>query len=297
MDTNPTPEVTPEQDLLNALGDDSPQDEAPPEEQAQDAPEETTDEAPAEDSQEEQPAADVEEVEIDGEKLTLPKKVAEAVMRHQDYTRKTQEVAETRRMVEDRAQYLDAREHILQSSFSEAAELQALQKQLEQYAGIDWNALIAEDPQQAMRLSMARQDLQSKLNEKQQAVQTLIANAEAARKQHLAKQQELGRAELQRRIGKLSDADRERTWKQGLALGYNETELSSIADPRIMHALYKAAQWDALQAAKPQAMKKVAQAPVAVKPSAPTPIRQRQNQAALERLKATGRPSELIKFL
>jgi hypothetical protein len=294
MDTNPNPEVTPEQDLLNAL-DDAPEGEVVEEAQTDD--EQPTDEAPAEDSEQEQPAADEEEVELDGEKLKLPKKVAEAVMRQQDYTRKTQEVAQQRRTVEDKAQYLDAREQILQSTFQEAAELQATQKQLEQYAALDWNALIADDPQQAMRLSMARQELQSKLNEKQRAVQTLIANAEAARNQHLAKQQELGRVELQRRVGALSDTDRKRTYEQGVALGYTDQELSTIADPRIMHALYKAAQWDALQAAKPQAMKKGAQAPAAVKPSAPTPVRQRQNQAALDRLKTTGRASELINFL
>lgn len=296
MDTNPNTEVTPEQALLNALGDDSPQDGAE-EEQAQDDAEESTEEAPAEDSEEEQPPADEEEVDIDGEKLKLPKKVAEAVMRQQDYTRKTQEVADKRRMVDDRAQYLDAREHILQSSFKEAVELQSLQSQLEQYNGLDWNGLIADDPQQAMRLSMARQDLQGKAAQKQQAMQALIANAEAARTQHLAKQQEMGRAELQRRVGVLSDADREKTWKQGIALGYTDTELSTIADPRIMHALHKAAQWDALQAAKPKAMKKVSQAPAAVRPSAPTPIRQRENQAALERLRTNGRPSDFMKFL
>lgn len=296
MDTNPTPEVTPEQDLLNALGADTSQEEETPVEAQADA-EEATDDAPAEDSQEEQPAADVEEVDIDGEKLKLPKKVAEAVMRQQDYTRKTQEVAQQRRTVEDRSQYLDAREHILQSTFQEAAELQATQKQLEQYAALDWNTLIAEDPQQAMRLSMARQELQGKVAEKQQAVQTLIANAEAARKQHLSKQQELGRVELQRRIGALTDSDRQKTYKQGLSLGYSDEELSTIADPRIMHALYKAAQWDALQAAKPTAMKKVAQAPVAIRTVAPTPQRERQNNAALERLKANGRPADLMKFL
>ena len=294
MDTNPTPEVTPEQDLLNAL-DDVPQEAVVEEAQTDD--EQPTDEAPAEDSEQEQPAADEEEVELDGEKLKLPKKVAEAVMRQQDYTRKTQEVAQQRRTVEDRAQYLDAREQILQSTYQEAAELQATAKQLEQYAALDWNALIADDPQQAMRLSLARQELQSKLTEKQRTVQTLIANAEAARSQHLAKQQELGRVELQRRVGALSDTDRKRTYEQGVALGYTDQELSTIADPRIMHALYKAAQWDALQAAKPQAMKKVAQAPAAVKPSAPQPVRQRQNQAALDRLKTTGRAENLISFL
>ena len=296
MDTNPAPEVTPEQDLMNALGEPS-QDETPEEVEAQTDTEDATDEAPAEDSVEEQPVADEEEVELDGEKLKLPKKVAEAVMRHQDYTRKTQEVAEKRRTVEDRAQYLDAREHILQSTYQEAAELQATAKQLEQYAALDWNALIADDPQQAMRLSLARQELQSTLAAKQQAVQTLMANAESARKLHLAKQQEMGRAELQRRVGTLNDADRAQTWKQGVSLGYSEEELSTIADPRIMHALYKAAKWDAIQAAKPKAMQKVAQAPTAIKPAAPAPARQRQNQAALERLKATGRPTDLMKFL
>ena len=294
MDTNPNPEVTPEQDLLNALDDTQ---EGEVVEEAQTDAEQPTDEAPAEDSEQEQPAADEEEVELDGEKLKLPKKVAEAVMRQQDYTRKTQEVAQQRRTVEDRAQYLDAREQILQSTYQEAAELQATAKQLEQYAALDWNALIAEDPQQAMRLSMARQELQSKLTEKQRAVQTLVSNAETARVQHLAKQQELGRVELQRRVGALSDTDRKRTYEQGVALGYTDQELSTIADPRIMHALFKAAQWDALQAAKPQAMKKVAQAPAAVKPSAPTPVRQRQNQAALDRLKTTGRPENLVSFL
>jgi len=294
MDTNPNPEVTPEQDLLNAL-DDAPQEEVV--EEAQTDTEQPTEDAPAEDSQEEQPAADEEEVELDGERLKLPKKVAEAVMRQQDYTRKTQEVAQQRRTVEDRAQYLDAREHILQNTFQEAAELQSTAKQLEQYAALDWNALIADDPQQAMRLSIARQELQAKVAQKQQAVQSLIANAEAARSQHLAKQQDLGRVELQRRVGALSETDRKRTYEQGVALGYTDQEMSTIADPRIMHALYKAAQWDALQAAKPQAMKKVAQAPAAVKPSAPTPAKQRQNQSALERLKTTGRAENLISFL
>lgn len=291
MDTNPEAEVTPD-DLMAALGEPDEVSEVA-EEVAQ--PEEAADEAPAEDSQEEQPAADEEEVELDGEKLKLPKKVAEAVMRHQDYTRKTQEVAEQRRKVEDRGQYLEAREHLIQATFNEATELQAIAKQLEQYAGLDWNTLIAENPDQAMRLSMARQELKDKHAEKQAHVQRLIANAEAARNQHHQKQMELGRAELARRIGSMTDTDRQQTLSQGLSLGYTEQELSTIADPRIMHALYKAAKWDALQANKPKALQKVAQAPAAVKPAAPQ--HRTTNQAAAERLKATGNPRDLMKFL
>ena len=292
MDTNPTPEVTPESDLLNALAGDPSQDEKP-EAQADEATDETT----TEEVQADQTEDDGEEVEIDGEKLKLPKKVAEAVMRQQDYTRKTQEVAEKRRMVDDRAQYLEARETILNGTFQEAAELQSLQKQLEQFAGLDWNALIAEDPQQAMRLSMARQDLQSKAAEKQRAVQAAVSNAEAARAQHLAKQQELGRAELQRRVGALSEPDRKKTLEQGIALGYTEAEMATIADARIIHALYKAAKWDALQAEKPKAMQKVADAPKAIKSVASVPQRQQQNRAALDRLKSSGRAADLVSFL
>ena len=292
-DTNPATEVSPEQALMNALGEPAQADEPIAQASADDA----TDETPAEEVSDDQPTADEEEVEIDGEKLKLPKKVAEAVMRQQDYTKKTQEVAEKRRSVDDRAQYLDAREQLLNSTFQEAAELQALQKQAEQFKAIDWNTLVSDDPQQALKLNFAHQQLQQQLAEKQGKVQHLVANAEAARKHHLEKQQELGRAELTRRLGKLSDADRTQTLKQGVDLGYTDSELATIADPRLFHALYKAAQWDAMQAQKPKAMQKVAEAPKAIKQAAPTPQRQRTNQAALERLRTTGRPQDLMKFL
>ena len=292
-DTNPATEVSPEQALMDALDEPAKADEPIVQASADDA----TDETPAEEVSDDQAQADEEEVEIDGEKLKLPKKVAEAVMRQQDYTKKTQEVAEKRRSVDDRAQYLDAREQLLNSTFQEAAELQALQKQAEQFKAIDWNTLVSDDPQQALKLNFAHQQLQQQLAEKQGKVQHLVANAEAARKHHLEKQQELGRAELTRRLGKLSDADRTQTLKQGVDLGYTDSELATIADPRLFHALYKAAQWDAMQAQKPKAMQKVAEAPKAIKQAAPTPQRQRTNQAALERLRTSGRPQDLMKFL
>jgi hypothetical protein len=165
---------------------------------------------------------------------------------------------------------------------------------LEQYAAVDWQTLITEDPQQAMRLSFARQELQAKLSEKQSNLQKTAAHVEAARKQHEAKQAELGRAELERRIGKVKEADKARLMSAAKELGFEE---SDFWNPRALHALHLAAKYLALQQAKPQAMKKIAEAPRAIKPRAPTPIRQQQNKAALDRLKTTGRASELVKFL
>jgi hypothetical protein len=298
MDTNPTPEVTdPANDLLSVLNDTADKPE-PVEDAAEDeSAEEATDETPAEEVASDQTTEGDEEVELDGETFKVPKKLAEAVLRQKDYTQKTQAVAEEKRIVEDKRQYLEAREQLFSASIKEVAELQTLQSQLEQYAALDWQTLINDDPQQAMRLSLGRQELQAKLAEKQSNLQRTHAQFEASTAQHKAKQLEMGRAELQRRVGTLSEADRKNTWQQGVALGFTESELQSIPDPRLMHALYKAAKWDALQSAKPVAMKKVAEAPKAIRPVAPVPARQQQNNAALDRLKKTGRATELIKFL
>jgi exonuclease VII large subunit len=300
MDTNPAQEVAEDSlmDTMNKLvfSDEKPSEEVASEEVEDESSDETEDEPEAELS-DEQPAEDESEVELDGEKLRLPKKVAEAVMRQQDYTKKTQEVAEQRRAVEDRQQYLEAREQVINASLSDLSELQALQKQAAQFDSVDWNSLITDDPQQALRLSLSRQHVQQQLTAKQTELQGKVSAFEQQRKQHLEKQMELGRAELRRRVGNLSANDSKNTWEQGLSLGFSKDELESIPDPRVMHALYKAAKWDALQTAKPTAMKKANEAPKAPKPVAPTPKRVQENRSASDRLKRTGRAEELINFL
>jgi hypothetical protein len=47
---------------------------------------------------------DSEEVDYEGEKYKLPKKLKDALLRQQDYTQKTQQVAEQRRAIEAQAQ-------------------------------------------------------------------------------------------------------------------------------------------------------------------------------------------------
>jgi hypothetical protein len=292
MDTNPEQEVTeqtPEDDLLSALsGDESEVDE--------DQSEET-----AEDEADGEVAEELEEVEFEGVAAKVPPKIAEVLKKaeslQKDYTQKTQEVAETRKAVEDKSQYLQARETILQHAFKEAAEVESINAQLQQFDSLDWNALFNEDGQRAMQLSFARQQLQNKLAQSQGKLNQVIAKAQQAQAEHLQKQTEIGRAELQRRLGKASEADLQATWKQGLDLGFSEKEMKGSTDPRLMHALYKAAKWDAMQQAKPQAMKKIAEAPKAVKPSAPQPKQSKDNRAAMDRLRKTGRAEALINFL
>lgn len=292
MDTNPEQEVTeqtPEDDLLSALsGDESEVDE--------DQTEET-----AEDEADGEVAEELEEIEYEGVAAKVPPKIAEVIKKaeslQKDYTQKTQEVAEQRRVVEDRQHYVATKELILQSAFKEAAEVESLSAQLQQFDALDWNALFNEDGQRAMQLSFARQQLQNKLAQSQGKLNQVVAKAQQAQAEHQAKQTELGRVEVQRRLGKASEAELQATWKQGLDLGFSEKEMKDSTDPRLMHALYKAAKWDAMQQAAPKAMKKVAEAPKAVKPSAPQPKQSKENRAAIDRLRKTGRAEALINFL
>lgn len=229
---------------------------------------ETEESQPEEQAEDENPAAEVVEVEYEGEVFKVPPKLKDALMRQQDYTVKTQHLAEQRRATEDRSQYLEAKEVLLGAAYEEAAEYRAIQKQLEQFDALDWARLAQQDMQQAYTLDLQRQELRRQLEGKQQALQQKVAQIEQARKMHLEKQLELGRAELQRRIGPMKAEDVQATWKQGQSLGFSEQELSTITDPRVMHAIYKAAQWDKLQAGKKDAQQKVSKAPPVVKPGA-----------------------------
>lgn len=293
MDTNPATEVTEMDGLLAAL--EQPSDDTPDEPSDVVEPEvaeDETDEAEATDSEDEQPPADDEEVEIDGEKLKVPKKVAEAVMRHQDYTKKTQEVADRRRAIEDKEHFLEAQQQFMSVAAGAMAKLQAKQERLAQFEAIDWNTLVQQDSQRALELHIARNALQSEVQQELHQLQNARTAVAEAKKKHDENQIALNRPELERRVGKITDKDRQRLMATAQELGWSE---QLMWRPEALHALDLASKYLALQKAKPTAMKKVAEAPRAIKPQAAPP--RKENQSAAERLKKTGRAENLINFL
>lgn len=303
MDTNPTQEVAPLDGLL-ALLDSDPKEEKPEaaqtEDEAKAEPEESTDEAETDESTEaesdtDQPATDEEEVELDGEKFKVPKKLGDRLRMAEDYTKKSQANAETYRQNEDKRQFLEAHEHLISAALPKVAEIQGLQARLKQFSEVDWSALIEQDPQQAMRLSHARQQAQEALTRATHEVQGIDQHLKQAREQHKAQQFELGQKELHRRVGQIKESDRASMMSAAEELGYTPADMEN---PRALHALYLVAKAKAFQPAKkaePKPMQKVVDVPRAIKPQAPLP--KRENQSALDRLKSTGRPMELMKFL
>lgn len=130
----------------------------------QEAEEAEAGEAEAEDAEgDDQPSAEevieTVKVEFDGEEFEVPRKIKDALMRDQDYTHKTQDLAEKRKSFE--AEQEDFRQY---AEFSRAhqdalSHLAAIDRELANFEGYDWNAAFDADITAATKLQHHMQQL------------------------------------------------------------------------------------------------------------------------------------------
>jgi hypothetical protein len=102
-----------------------------------------------------------EEIDLDDDlKLKLPKSQAEklrlAAMRQADYTRKTQELAEARKAFEAERQSIGQAD---EQEFNARAAITVLDRQLAQFANVNWNQWQETDPFEAQKAFMQFQQL------------------------------------------------------------------------------------------------------------------------------------------
>lgn len=119
-------------------------------------------------------AEDLEEIEFEGEKIKVPKKIKEGLLRQADYTRKTQETAELRKSLESR---LESAGTVHKDYVNALADVKACDAQLKRYENVDWATLEATDPAAASshwrnfsQLKDARTTAEKTANEKQHAL-------------------------------------------------------------------------------------------------------------------------------
>jgi uncharacterized protein YciI len=302
MDTDPNPEVSA---LLSAL-DDSPKPEATDTGEAESTGE--LEAGSAEESAQDEASDDQEQgpvrVEFDGKTWELPpgtppelaagvKKMADDLKA--DYTRKSQSVAELKRHAEESAKAVQQQAEFVAATSTKVVELREVQRQIEQIEAIDFNALADTDPQQAIRLQAAHTRLIQAREAKQREVFETKQQAEALTAQQRQRALEQAAQELKKAVPDFTPAMAQAIRENTKAYGFTEAELENVTDHRLVLALRDAMAWRQLQAKKPEAMKKVAEAPKVIKPQAPMP--KRENKSAADRLRTTGRASELINFL
>ena len=285
----------PQNALLSAL------DDSPPEDEAQEG-EAPADEAQPEEEAPEEPAVSQKfrvkvknDAGADEEKDLTLEELAAGYMQSADYTRKTQAVAAQEKQRQE--QYFNA---IQQTTQQAQQQLGALRQVVIATAAPELKELTPElaftDPARYVQLQAKHQQLQHVLAQIDAPDGELKQQRDATERQQREQSVRNSLDYLSREIpGFNLEKEAPKLMESGKRYGFSEQELANVIDGRMLHVLYEAAQWRQLQAQKPKALQKVAEAPKVIKPAAPQP--KKPNQSALERLKKSGRPSELVNFL
>lgn len=132
---------------------------------------------------------ELEEIEFEGEKVRVPKKIKEGLLRQADYTRKTQELAEQRKAF-DASREASTTVH---KDYVEAlASVKAYDAQLARYENVDWATLEATDPAAASshwrtftQLKDARSAAEKTAGEKEQSLAMESQRQRATRAQEV----------------------------------------------------------------------------------------------------------------
>lgn len=207
----------------------------------------------------EQEAEEEDEIEVDGKKFVLPKSAAEKLkaerLMQADYTRKTQEVAEQRRAIEQQAQQIQQQAKFQQEYIVEVAKVTAIDERLAEYAKVNLSDYIDSDPVAVMKaqeeirkLQMQRAEVVGSLTQKQQ-------QQHWEQQQAIAKQLQEGQAVLARDIKGWSPELAAKLVDYGVSTGLTREQVSSITDPNQVKLLHKAFLYDQLvkeKTAKPK---------------------------------------------
>ncbi len=259
-----TPDSAPQsvQEKLEAMFDDGedssnePQDAAPSEEQST---EEPTDSAPD----------DSEDVDFEGVALRLPKEAAtklkSAVEGYKDYTQKTQQVAEARRMVEAQTALFNEQRAFQASISQELSAFQQIDAQLGEYRRLDWTQL-TNDQSNTYRnnveiLKDRKEELTKALHQKKQTFDQSLSKHNPTLRGAQEKAVKLAIPDWKPETGKVLA-------EYASGLGYTDAELDNSYDPRLVQLLHKAQKWDSLQASKPAVANRANTASPVVRPGA-----------------------------
>jgi hypothetical protein len=262
-------------------------------EEAEAVPEEEVAAESDEGSEEAEPEVQLVTVTVNGKTEQIPLEEAiKGYQRQADYSRKTQALSEERKTLESEKQA------VLEERSQYAQLLTALQQQLQAAAPQepDWQKLYETDPMEWVRQREVWRERQERMTAAQfeaQRIQTLQAQEQQAQ---LAKMVQEGRQKLVELVpawkdAKKWEADRVGLLDYGQQLGFSADELNATYDPRAVVALYKAMQYDALMAKRPQAAPpRVKTAPAGSASSAPRP--QSDTTKAKQRLAKTGKVAD-----
>ena len=245
----------------------------------------------SEDSEEEKPDQTF-TVKVDGTEVTVTlDELQKGYSRTQDYTRKTQQIAEIRRQVESEAEAIRAE----RSQYAQL--LGALESQVQQAAqpNIDWDRLYQEDPIEWVRQKEVMRENQAKAQAIQFEKQRLAEISQQEQAQQMQSYLAQQREELLKVLPDWKDPNKAKKEKEllidfGQKAGFSTDELKNIFDHRVVNVLRKAALYEQMMSKRQNIKPVTNNGPRPAKPGAAGRISQTSEATrAKQRLAKTGR--------
>lgn len=271
-------------------------------EESEEETEEQSDEVETEDEEEEEP--ELYAVKIDGEDYQVSlDELKSGYSRQKDYTKKTQELAELRKVTENQGQDLN-------SQLAEISEEKALYSELlpkmkamitnNLQAEPDWQNLIDNDPQEYMRKKEEWNKMQETLKFADAEMDRLKNEQIQSQQRQMQVQMEEGQKLISARLPSWQDPKVAQDEAQSMALyakddlGFTAEELSQITDGRLVLLLRDAWQFSKTKKAR---SKKPKEAPARVaKPGNSTKIKSSKPlNDAKAKLRKSGKTSDAAK--
>ena len=240
-------------------------------------------------------------VRVNGEEIEVTEdELVKGYSRQADYTKKTQELSEQRRNIEqlesqynsqlgqmqqERQQYMDGLNQLIQQSMGG----------LEQFSNVDWNRLKEEDPIEFITKRDEYREAQERVRSGQHQY-TLEQQKQAGEMQALQQQVlQQEHAQMVEKVPEWGDPTQQKVLATGLreyatGQGYTEEEIGSLVDHRSLIVLMKAQKYDELQRADVKT-KKVKNKPRVVrsgKGSGKKEANKSKRIASMKRLQQTG---------
>jgi len=230
-------------------------------------------------------------VKIDGKEVEVTlDELQKGYSRTQDYTRKTQQIAEIRKQVEAETEAVRAeRAQYAQMLGALQAQLQGTETQ------IDWDRLYHEDPIEWVRQKEVMRERQEKFQAIQFEQQRMAQLSQHEQQQQLASHLQEQHTKLLEIIPEWKDPVKAKAEKQllvefGQKTGFTPEELKAIVDHRAVVALRKAALYDQMMTKRKAITPVTNNGPRPAKPGAAGRVSQTTEATrAKQRLAKTGR--------
>lgn len=240
-----------------------------------------------EDTEEAEPAKTF-RVKIDGEEVEVTEdELLRGYSREQDYTRKTQALAEDRKAVQAEKQAAaEARDQYSRHLETVAQIIEANQPRVDQSLRdtnpAEWSAQMLQHRQWA-------EQRQAVSAEKERAEREAAQQAEAERLAFVREQQaKLPELIPEWRDTKVAEAESAKLYGYGVQQGYDPSEMDEVVDSRAVAILRKAMLFDELMAKKPTVQNRIQEVKTLRPGSAQAPSRNTEERRARERLATDG---------